>query len=317
MGLSDDGVEETLYAVHESTLTSTSFHAEWSKYDLDNGVFKWRKQYDSDVGQAVGRGSVRTNYGPSDVYLVEGVGSLWREELVDGYSYGANPEGWETGKPMWQNEIQPLFEAGDWSAPERLNHDRPAVWEVSTNSVADPSAVIGYYDGETVALSGTLRVDERGFFREVEATASVREDEARGGAVHEFETEFAVDSVGEVTVSEPSWVATVRERRPKVTASLADGDRYVELSLTGGNRIEPNSWVAVWDESVGGSYNLTLDEPIESGETVYLYRAEPDASTSLRISRGGKPSTPPTREFTNPVDVWARRTTLLYFKESL
>jgi hypothetical protein len=316
-GLSADGVGEYLYPVHESTLSATNFHVEWSKFDRSVGEFKWRKRYDFEVGQALGRAMTRPMGGPADVYRANGLGALWREDLGDGYTYGADSHGWDSRETMWDVEIRPLVQAGVWGAPERVNVERPAVWEVSADSVVDSAPAIGYYDGETVGLSGTLRVDERGFIRGVEATHRLRPSGSSAGEVREFETSFAVDSVGDVSVSKPSWLSTAKERRPEVSASLVDDGRYVELTLEDGNRIEANSVLSVWDEALGSSPDARLSEPMASGEKIYLYRDETDSYPGLRISRGGKPSSTPSRDLSSAVDTRSRRATLMYFETDL
>ena len=198
-----------------------------------------------------------------------------------------------------------------------VNDERPALWEVTTESVADASVAPGYYEGGLRAISGRLRVDERGFVRSVDATYRIQKREARGGDERRFRTTFTVDGVGETSVSEPSWTSVARDRRPVVSASLVDDGQYVELTVTDGNPIEPDSFVSVAAGPEGGTYDCQLDDSIAVGETVFLYPDGTDSFPSLRLARGGRPSTPPSRDFSGAKDVWARRATLQYFKISL
>ena len=314
-GLSEDGAEFYLADFHESVLEATSFRAEWSKLNRDDGSFKWRKHYESEPGRAVGRATARAMGGPADVYRTADDGTLWRENLGDDYTYGRESSNWHVRHVVWREEITPLVRGVSWSSPERVSDGRPAVWETSAVSVRDASQSPGYLDGELLDVSARLRVDERGFISSLEATYRVQMSDARGGDVRRFQTSFTVDAVGETSVSEPAWASTAASRRPRISAPVTEDGRYVALTVESGNRIEANSIVTVYAEASDASYGLRLDAPIESGETVYLYRFTDSASfPQLRLSRGGRPDSDPPLAFDGTLDVWARRATLLYAK---
>lgn len=311
-------MKEYFPGFHQSALQSRSFTAEWSKLDRDNSKVKWRKRYEADVGHAVGRATTRGMGGPADVYRTSGNGGFWRENVGSEYTYGRDRVGMKMSAVAWGDEVVPLVRAGDWSAPERVNESRPAVWEVTADSVDGTPAAPGYYDGVTLSLSGSMRIDERGFIRNIEAVYRIRKSDDRGGDTRNFTTMFTVDAVGETSVSEPSWVADTRERRPQVSVESVEDETYVRLTHEGGSSILQNTVVSVYDDAIGASYDFKLETAIEAGETVYLYRTDDvNASVSIAPSRGGPPAQEPPLSFEEPSALWARRATLQYFKTSL
>lgn len=314
-GLTADGVGEYFPEFHQSTLQSRSFTAEWSKLDRDNSEFKWRKRYEADVGHAVGRATKRAMGGPADVYRTRADGGFWREKVGSEYTYGRDNEGMEMSEVAWGDEIVPLVRAGEWSAPERVNDARPAVWEVTADSVDGTPPAPGYYDGVTLSISGSMRIDERGFIRNVEAAYRIRKSDDRGGDTRNFTTIFTVDAVGETSVSEPSWVAEARQQRPRMSAELLDDGKYLRLRHEGGSAIRSNTVLSVYDDAVDASYGLELDSPIRPNETVYLYPTDQTSTfPSMGLSRGTRPGTAPSLAFEDPADTWARRATLQYYE---
>lgn len=313
-GLTEEGVRDFLFPFYLSTLGATSFSVEWSKLDRDQSEFKWRKQYDVGVGQAVGRATTRGMGGPADVYRSRTNGCLWRENLGGGYTYGKDSVGWSIEQMTWAEEIKPLFEAGNWGPPTRVNDTRPAVWEVSTETFADGSEAPGYLDDTLNSLTATMQIDQRGIIRSVNAAYQVTDPDT--GRKQNFTTDFTISDVGSTTVSKPSWVSTAARKRPTVSAELTDDRRFIRFRIDSGNPLEPKSFVSVFTGQAPGAYDMRLDSRISPNSDVYLYQTgDPDELPSLGLARGRRPTSVSPPPFEGEIDLFARRAVLGYFKK--
>ena len=113
-----------------------------------------------------------------------------------------------------------------------------------------------------------------------------------------------------MSLSEPDWVDTARQRAPEVEARLADDGHFVEFQHTEGNAILPGTRAVLWD----GTENRNLaggviDDPIESGTTLFLW----PENGGLRWQRDGRPSAvdpqPPDGQYV----LWMHRNGAEYF----
>lgn len=309
VGLSAEGANSFLYSTHVEALRETSFHVQWTKLDRSHSTTKWKKEYRADTDGAIGNW-IRNPGGPVEIYRYPG-GSFWREELGDRYSYGKDvkPDWYRT--VLWGVEINSLMEALSWNAPERINGSGPAVWEVTAAGVETPSTVPGYHQGRLLSVDmGTLRVDERGIIRSVRAGYRIEEDDGRE---FEYEIRYSVDSVGAVSVDEPDWLGTARDRRPRATAELTDDKRFVRFTIEDGNRIEADSRISIFRIPQPGKTVIQLDAPLEPGEPAYLYRSgADDGFTEGDIARGSPPTGVSVTPFDGTYQITALRKTTNY-----
>ncbi|MEZ3115593.1 hypothetical protein RYH80_06645 [Halobaculum sp. MBLA0147] len=311
-GLTENGVRPFLYSVHQSTLNAASFEAEWSKLRREDSSLKWQRRYRVGSTSAVGRAQVRAEGGPVDVYRSLDTGTVWREPVGSGYTYGRDDTEPKLSEAAWASEVEPLIRAGSWSEPTRANDSRPAVWEVTTDTVSEPNVAPGkgYGSGTIRSLSGTMRIDQRGFVRSLVANYEL---DARG-ETQRYTSRFAVSGLGSTTVSEPSWVQTALDRRPRVAVDSTDDDRFVTLTIEEGNRLEPGTVVSVYSTVDEFSYDVKIDRAIEPGTTTYLSQIRgAESSPTLQADREERPiGEPPT--FDGTLIVEARRAALKYFR---
>ncbi len=309
VGLSEEGATSFLYSTHVEALRETSFHVQWAKLDRSHSAIKWRKEYRADPDGAIGNWN-RDPGGPVEIYRFPG-GSFWREELGDRYSYGKDvkPDWFRT--VLWAVEINPLLEAFRWNGPERVNESRPAVWEVTAADVETPSTVPGYHRGRLLSVdSATLRVDERGIIRSARGTYRIEDDD---GTEFEYEIRYSIDSLGTISVEEPSWLATARDRRPRATAELTEDKRFLRFTIEDGNRLEGDSRISIFKIPQPGKTVIQLDEPVEPNEPAYLYRSGPDDGFSEgAIARGSPPTDVSVTPFDGTYQVTALRRTTNY-----
>lgn len=289
VGLSDDGVSQFLFDAHTRALTGTSCRTSWRKLNHTQGSIDWERTYEIDSGDAVGAWT--TSEGGTVSMFRSGSDGYWREELGDTVVYGEDEEGFSWRRVSWGVEIAPSLAAFDWGAPERVNENRPAVWEVSTTAIADASSSPGYIPGTVTSLEeATMRVNEDGVIVSFHSTYTVEED-GREGETLTYESSFRTEAVGEVSVAAPSWVSTARERVPVVSASFASDPGIVEITVeSGGPLVADSRLVLVPESGPSDRREVELDEPIESGTTVYVWHEEGDPFREARLSRGSPPT---------------------------
>ncbi|MCT9095179.1 hypothetical protein [Haloarchaeobius sp. HME9146] len=309
-GLSDDGIGRFLYSFHTQALASASFQTKWSKIDVERSHIKWQKSHRVDDRAALGSWTRTDGGAPFEIFR-SGTDALWREDMGDHYTYGNDSEGYSVEEITWGQELEPLLRAGDWNEPTLVEEEYPAVWEVETDTVEDESAIPGYHQGTIQTLSATVEIDENAVVRSVEATYQIQE---RDGNEIRYASQFTLDSLGEVTVTEPSWLPTARERVPKVAATLSDDDRYVKMVIESGVRLEPGSYVQLFGEEDGGHW--PLEEPIEPGVETYLYKSSDWADNHhLGVTRGSKPTGVSPAPFDGSLELAARRKTNTVFSD--
>jgi hypothetical protein len=264
-GLSEDGVDPYLYSTCQSAVAELSYRSQYTKLDAESGSQKWHREYEADGGAALGHWN-RKDGGAVDAYHPVGGDMLWRERVGDGYTFGLN------GTPTFQNvfwdeELQPLLKGPAWSAPERVNEDRPAIWEVTADSVGESVRSPGHMEGELKAVEGArLRVDENGVIRRVEA---VYEASNMQGDVRRYRFRFEVTDVGSVSLSEPSWLETARERRPRFAARLTDDRTFVRVTVEQGG-IAAGSRISVFDRDIERKYVGHTDRALTAGDVLYV-----------------------------------------------
>ena len=310
-GLTENGVTAFLYPTHARALRNTSFRARWTKLNRTASEIEWQRTYLGDQGVALGKWN-RENGNAFEIYR-NGSDNYWREVLGDRATYGNDTS--RKDSAIWGQEVQPLLAAADWRAPERVDETRPARWTVTSSSaVADPPTP-GYNDqGELVSISSArMTVDERGIIRSIEATYAVRRNQQK----LTFQINYTLDFIGTASVSEPGWVATAREQTPVVRAALTDDNQFVRMTIESGNRLEAGSVVFVDVGNDFHNFHTRLDEPIDSGDPVYLYKpadAPDTGGVDAGISRGSPPANASPATLESSLFLASRRWTTTYFE---
>lgn len=315
LGLSSTGVDNAgfLFSANVDALRQTNFRAKWVKLDRSNGRVKWRKEYRGDHETTLGRWTGISG-GELTIYRYP-LGNYWREDLGDRFTYGNEQSDNQGYAPaVWGIELSPLLHVGDWSAPARVNENRPVIWELSTDTVASSTPVPGYHLGEVVSIANaSFRVDERGIIRSVVAAYQIRE---RDGEELAYEIDYQLDSLGEISITAPEWLSTAKEQAPMATASLTPDRRFIDLTIDSGNRIEADSIIFVGAQDDRGFF-LRLDEPLDPNVSAFLYKPQSAAEVAPakgRIARGTPPSDADPVELTSGYSLGARRRATHYFE---
>lgn len=292
-GVSEDGVDPYLYSTCQSAVAELSYRSQYTKVDVESGTRKWAREYEADGGAALGHWN-RKNGGPVDAYHPVGGDMLWREEVEGAFTFGLNSSN-AFENVFWDEELKPLLEGPAWSAPERVNDDRPAIWELTADSVGKTVRSPGHMQGELKSVEGArLRVDENGVIRRVDA---VYEASNLDGNVRRYRFRFVVSDVGSVSLSTPSWVKTARENRPRIGARLTDDRKYVRIAFESGS-IAPGSRISVFDHGDSDrKYVGHTDREVSTGDVLYVHaRTDTGHFNEAGIGYGDRSAagTPPT-----------------------
>ena len=184
--------------------------------------------------------------------------------------------------------LKMLLETGSWQPPTP-NED--GSFTITADGIDDATAIQGFWDlaanqiAELKSFSARGRVSADGVVTEFDSTYQFVSN--AGGQLLKWRVEYGVSDIGTATVSEPDWYRTALEEVPSATARMTDGD-FVEVRIEDGNRIEPRTFVGLFDETSGAYIgNGRLRDPFEPGTTLYLWLDD----GSLRWNRGSRPST--------------------------
>lgn len=306
-GLSTDGVSPLLYETHKRELAQTSFHTEFSEINLQKSEIKKDRSYDVDTGLAIGSWAFDRG-GPVTMYR-SSQGGFWREELGDRFTYGEGRRGYSIGEVTWKSWLVPALTTGEWGSPTASQQGAHQTWEVETTGFDAQGSIPGYWQGQLEGLSASMVVDARGIIRSMTTEFDGIREEIGS---YNVRFEYSVDSVGEVSVTEPAWLSTAQERRPQVTAELTSDRNFVRFTLDSGNQLEPATGFTVYDEqNRWNAINYRLEDPIEPGDTVYLYK-EQEGPFNGQIARGSRPSDASPVSLANSYHMWASRS-LEYF----
>ncbi len=290
---------------HRRELAVRGFRTNWVLVNTDKSEIKDRRTYRVADSAALGNWTFAEG-GETTVYH-NSQGGFWRENLGDKFTYGESRSSYSISLVTFSRWIVPVLGQGNWSSPQLVQRRKPAKWELSITGVDSSSTRIGYFDGRFESLSGSMIVDERGIIHEIDAAFTASRE--RGGTVaHRIRNR--VGAIGSVSISEPSWLSTAKERRPTAAATLTENKKFIQFELKSGNQLEPDTNITVFDEVQNtNAFTYELQDPLQAGETVYLYRTSDNRD---RLARGGRPTDVSPNSFDSNYHMWAHRS-LEYF----
>lgn len=265
-GLSADGVDAFLPDAHVNALAGTSFTEVWQSTNVTKSILKMHRTAHIDEGTALVEwrdGSDITKYSTRN-------GQYWRQPTGDEVTYGKDSGTFDFRWLSRIDKIRRLVEAGKWNAP--TVDEATNAFEITADGYDDTAGLerSWWRVGEMESFSATGRVSERGVITRLRVEFQyVPQHEDR---LYMVQVRHRVENVGEVSVTEPNWYETARERAPEVTARLTDDRQFVEMHHRGGNPIVPGTAIAISEKGVyddwGWGHN---EEPIEAGTTLYLW----------------------------------------------
>lgn len=295
-GLSDDGISTVLADAHRNAVTQQGAAVDIRREELSHAHdgFHWRLDVDGDEAL----GEIDWTNTPTVTMHFASHSGYWRGRVGGEPTYGRHRRGnrSDLGFAMRTDELQAVLRAADWDRPEA--DEDAGVFRVSTDAIDDERLLIDTVDGESLeSLSGSCTVDGEGIIRELDVEYEfIYQDQL-------FLNRFTIRSedIGAVSVSDPEWFDTAVDRAPEMTATLVEDGQFVELSHEGGNPISSQADIAIDGEVEGDLGGVQLTQPIEAGETVYLYIEDGAAQSAREEIPAGASPTP----FEGMVALWA------------
>lgn len=271
VGLSEDGVSKLLADAHHNGLTETSFRLGYNRENISTG-----STFESSTTTAAGeRAFERREEGRNLQRYYSTSGRWWRVAHNDATVYGANDLSVNEGRLTKRDEIKPLFVAGEFSGPESVTSEGENLYRVTASGVSDVEPIEQLLTNKDISsiegFSAEVLVTPDGTIRNLDAELQV----VWSGELNAIKFELSTSDVGTTVVSDPEWLATARDRVPRVDVEVSDGRRYVVYSHTGGGPVPSNARVILHES---GSYNpddrRILSEPFESGQKLHVWRED-------------------------------------------
>lgn len=292
-GMDEEGVRGVLYEMNRRALIDRAFKTEYRKVRRPSGDGLLERSWSVEDGRTLGTWQ-RDGGGPVESYRDDDV--AWRERVDGEYTYGATRSASTLKEPTWRDEIPPLLRGLEWSSPRRVNETRPAEYEVSAVGVVPDSTAPGWRPDTITDLdSGTLRANENDVIRELDVTYTVGTED--GDFEQTYRSVYRLPVLDGVSVTEPSWMSTAWERRPKLSATRTDDSRFVRVRLEEGGPILSGSRITFYDTNRRDTgFNAHTTAPIIQGDELYLYRMDDsDGFKDGELVRDDPPSdvTPP------------------------
>jgi hypothetical protein len=140
-------------------------------------------------------------------------------------------------------------------------------------------------DGETLqSVTGRMEVTSEGVIRSATVTATVQ---GAGGSTYAKGTDLTISSPREQPVEEPSWLAD----KPTPSLSTSSDARLLVYEHAGDQPLSAGTNLTVTTRDlVGIAQNVTLDQSVAPGETVYVYKTGEGTQTTIRGAVGQQPS---------------------------
>ena len=173
--------------------------------------------------------------------------------------------------PDFETEnVKALLVGGDWQ-PQTVN-ENTAYTEVSLKATAIkmPEPIERAFSLSNITeFSGEVTVDDRQVITEMNVSV---EGDLRGQTT-DIEYESQVEDLNQTRVRTPDWVITEENQTPTVDNGVSEDVRTVFVTNTQQETYDVGTTITV-ESDQGQTYEsvgeLTLDNPLVNGETVYL-----------------------------------------------
>lgn len=302
VGIDDDGVYALLVDNHVNTLVDATFTENWTSVNRTRGETTESMSVQVDDGHALmerGTGVDLQIYYHAD-------GGFWREDLGSRETYGQDRRGYDVEWVTKSRDLRQLVVAGDWNAPTWTG----GRYEITATGTQNPAGLEREYEATSIeSFDATGFVTAEGILTELTVDFEfVHETEDRLYAVR---VEHRVTDIGLSSVSEPSWYGTATNRAPQVDVRVDDANEYVVFEHRGGNPIEPDTNVVLYDRENRRNWGYRDNrDPFEAGDVVYLWM---DQNDQLQWRRGSRPTTASPQSLDRQLAFWMHRHGAEYF----
>ena len=159
-------------------------------------------------------------------------------------------------------------------------------------------------EGQTLQdVTGRMEVTSEGVIRFGNVSARIQRS---SGEVFTKGMEFSISPLQRDSIQRPDWL----DEPPKPGLSVEENDRLLVYEYTGQQALEAGTNLSVGNPSAfgaGGLGNVTLDQRVTQGDTVYVYKTGEGTSATPTVSVNERPSLPDgATAFTGAVSVTVR-----------
>jgi len=277
-GVTAEGIVNpvALLSAHQGTLLADGFVVNVTYENVANDTVQWRTTQHTVAGPGGERARQRSTAGEPGVPVT--AQEIWHNTTHTTVRTTND----NTSDYTVRDRLTPP-ESLVWPGPVlRLVQDDADAFEVTAVEQRDGtrfvtlSATVDRVGGDgTADTTATLVVDERGTVHSLEATTNY-------GGGDDWRVTYTVEQVGGVAPEPPAWLADVPSSASLVVHLFTDmgPEGVVQLDHTGGDAVPADTFVTVLGN--GTLYEAQLDEPLQPGETLYVYVA-PDTG-ELRLT---------------------------------
>jgi len=264
-----------LQSAHQQTMLADGFVVNVTYENVANGTVQWRTTQHTVAGPGGERALQRTTAGEPDAPVT--AQDIWhntthttaRTAGDDGPAYTVRDRLTPPESLVWPG---PVF---------RLIQDDADAFEVASVDERDGIRFVtltATVDGDgTPATTATLVVDERGTVHSLEATTDY-------GGGDDWRVTYTVGQVGGVGPDSPAWLADVPPSASLSVHLFTDmgPEGVIQLDHTGGDAVPAGTFVTVLGN--GTLYEAQLDEPLQPGETLYVFIAPDSDALGLSVT---------------------------------
>ncbi|QLG50922.1 DUF7537 family lipoprotein [Natrinema halophilum] len=274
LGISEDGLSETLSQTHQNELADRSFTLEYEFEDSEDEARYDAMRVRAEDDRAAIERTHRPNARSVDFYF-DGTDEWWRR-IDDGtthygrqqttgrvvpYKYGPN-------QLTFGEALAVYIRLGEYGPPvENDDEDR---FRFTANAPADRDALAdpaGPGDYRVNDISTELTVDDDGIIHSFGGSFdAIMRDRQRF-----LETTLSVSNIGATTLEEPGWVADARQEAPQLRMEIADDERAVVITHESGQPIPAGA-------------ELILDQNADGPEKSHFTRTEADLTPGDTLS---------------------------------
>jgi hypothetical protein len=176
------------------------------------------------------------------------------------------------------------LESGDFSVTS-VDGDRVIL---TADGVDEDAAAETGLSGNVTSYDATAVVDSEGRLRSLEANVTSRTDSGEST----IEIDYEMTEVGVETVERPAWVDDAIADTTIADLSYERVNGTIAITNEGNEPIPARSSIGVASAdslgSTGDQYVVHTADPIDPGETVYVYRTDEDAAQGS-VSIGDPP----------------------------
>lgn len=305
-GISEEDVLAVLVDTHLGEVGDARYEKQWRNTNVTTGDTLAAQDVRIGDGQAI----VDLQNGGDVTVFYDSEGAYWRENTSASATYGRARGTFDLNALERTNVLRPLFVAGAWESPTVVD----GRIEIGAEGIDRPAALEDEFEMaalESFSASGVVR--ESGVIERLQAEFQFV-PQRREDRLFTVQVVHRITDFGDVSVSEPDWLGTAKERAPTVSVAITDDQQFVEFEHESGTSILPETNVTLFDKDRNRNWGGgEIRETVAPGTTMYFWMED----GRLSWSRGSRPTGADPQTIDGRYGFWmARGTGAEYFGEA-